>query len=176
MHLLPCPECETEIPVAPSQAGDSTTCPQCQADVEIPKLGDLRKLPSEELHESPQSASKPEVSGGLRAGFLLLAVIALGSFLIAGYCGIRWSLIEVSGSTDDHIVRMREEYATVPAARLIREYEQMEEDGIDLGLPFRYKQRAIEKSGWGNNASIATGVGILAILGALGLTVVTRSR
>ncbi|MGI9473383.1 MAG: hypothetical protein ACR2NZ_17705 [Rubripirellula sp.] len=176
MHLLPCPNCQTEIQVAPSQAGDSLTCPECQTEVAIPRLGDLRQLPRAEQSESEEPTTSAGASGPARGGFLALAGIALGSLLIAGYCGIRWGLIDVPATTDEHIAMIREQYASVPPAKLIREYEQMDRDGIDLGSPYTYKKIGLEKEGWGRNASIAGGVGFLALLGAAGLAAVGRKR
>ena len=174
MHLLPCPECQTEIKVAPSQAGDTVTCQKCQHEVAIPKLGDLRQLPRVDDAADTASATSGGASGTVRGGFLGLALIGVICFLIAGYCGIRWSLIDVPTTTDEHVAMIREQYATAPAAKLIRGYEQMERDGIDLGTPYTYKMRAIEKSGWGKNASITAGVGALAILGAFAIAAVGR--
>ena len=80
----------------------------------------------------------------------------------------------VCADADDATIAPSDAATTAPAAKLIRGYEQMERDGIDLGTPYTYKMRAIEKSGWGKNASITAGVGALAILGAFAIAAVGR--
>lgn len=170
MHLLPCPSCQASISVSPSQAGDETTCPKCQSSVVIPKLGQIRQLPlAEDGPSGGQTVAKGEMetSSGRRAGFVVLSLIGTASLLAAGFCGIRWSLIDVPSSTEQHIARYREEYAKLSAAELVREYEDMEKYGVELGRPYRYKTMEMTKKKWGQNASIAAGIGGLAILGAV---------
>lgn len=174
MHLLPCPNCQTPIPVSPSQAGNRMSCPSCQSDVDIPKLGELRRLSlAEEPSSSPGAAGadKTDRSIARGTGFLVLGLIATASLLIAGFCGIRWVLIDVPTTTEGHIAEVREQYRDLTAAQLIREYEQMERYGIDLVTPYGYKKLQIEKDSWGRNASIAGAVGGLAFLGAFVLAI-----
>ena len=66
---------------------------------------------------------------------MVLGLIATACLLVAGFCGIRWSLIDVSGTTEQHIANYREQYKGLTAAELIREYEQMEKYGLDLAAP-----------------------------------------
>jgi hypothetical protein len=165
MHLLPCPSCNGSIPVSPSQAGDRTNCPDCQAEVPIPKLGDLRLLPQAE--ETVQKADKfraNESSGVRSIGFGLFAFLAAGCLLVSGYCGIRWLLTDVTMTTDQHIAALRTEYKTLDPARLIREYESMEEFGLELPEPFPYKIVENAKRAWGRNALIAMGVGLFSFM------------
>ncbi len=101
------------------------------------------------------------------AGFLVLGLIATASLLVAGFCGIRWVLIDVPNTTQEHIASMREQYRELSAAELIREYEQMDRYGIELVTPYKYKQLQIKKDSWGRNASIAAAVAGLAVLGGV---------
>jgi len=130
MHLLPCPHCDAKLSVAPSQAGDNMPCPECGQSVAIPSLGQIRQLPQAEQEasstQSSGSATQSDVSAIRRAGFLLFGLIAIGSLMIAAYSGIRWYLIDVPATTEEHIAMIREEYAEAPAAQLIREFEDME--------------------------------------------------
>ena len=169
MHLLPCPSCQNDLSVSPSQAGDETICPKCQSTVTIPKLGDLRQLPLAEQDPIARPAGgqhQLETSSGRRAGFVVLGLIATASLIVAAFCGIRWSLIEVEATTETHIAMYRDEYKNLTAAELIREYEQMERDGLDLVRPYGYKRSEQMKRKWGQNASIAAGIGGVAMLGA----------
>ena len=110
------------------------------------------------------------------AGFLVLGLIATASLLIAGFCGIRWVLIDVPTTAEQHIEQIREQYRGLTAAELIREYEQMDRYSIDIVTPYNYKKLQIEKDGWGRNASIAGGVAGLAFLGAIALTITGRRK
>jgi hypothetical protein len=141
-------------------------------------LGQLRRLPLAEEAPAADPKSPPEqIESSLlrRAGFVCLGLVATASLLVAGFCGIRWGLVEVPSTTEQHIARYRAEYAKLTAAELIREYEDMEKYGLDLTVPYRYKQAELEKKEWGRNASIAAAVGGAAVLGAF-LLVATGRR
>ncbi len=116
-----------------------------------------------------------ETSSLQRAGFVVLSLIATASLLVAAFCGIRWSLIEVPATTDEHIAMYRVQYNNLSAAELIREYEQMDEYGLDLPGPYQYKTIELKKRKWGQNASIAAGIGGVAMLAACLLAVGGRS-
>ena len=173
MHLLPCPNCQTPLSVAPSQAGDQIRCPSCQADVAIPKLGDLRRLPVAEPPPGGRSqADAPVVARGPSAatiGFVVLGLIATVSLLIAGFSTIRWAMLEAPETSQSHIETLREEYGKVNAAQLIREYEVMERYGLEMPSPYKYKQQQLIKSTWGRNALIAGTLAAVAVLGAVAL-------
>ena len=169
MYLLPCPNCQASIPLSPSQAGDQTTCSGCHASVKVPNLGQLRQLPIVEDDTNVDHHQGVEISTGRSTGFVILGLIATASILVAAYCGIRWSLIDVSTTTEEHLTSYREAYRSLTAAELIREYEQMEEGGFELGGPADYKLAEIDRKAWGRNASIAAAVGGLAMLGAFTL-------
>ena len=168
MHLLPCPSCEHQISVSPAQAGDEIRCPECQQSVPIPKLGQLKLLPqAEENTAAHVEKSTKEVPVAGRLGFLFLGVVAVFALIIAGYSGLRWSMIDVPLTTEDHVSKYRTEYEKLNPAQLIREYEQMEEYGVDMPIPYNYKKIEIEKRTWGQSASVAGGIGGVAILGAI---------
>ena len=174
MYLLPCPECQTSLSVTPSQAGDRLTCSQCQTEVSIPKLGILRQLPKSEETENAASKRESERPVATQIAFVALGLLALGGFLVAGFSGIRWGLIPVLNTSDQHVQEIRANYAQKPSAELIREYEQMVGDGIELGVPFGYKRISDEKGRWGRIASVSAGVGLLAVAGAFGFAAVGR--
>ena len=179
MYLLPCPHCENEIPVANYQAGDETTCSQCGQSVAIPKLGELRQLPTVEVPSTPGAAGESgggDLSPVRRGGFLLFGLIALASFLIAVFCGINWFLSETSGSTEQHLESVRTEYGKVPAAQLIREFEDMENLSLELTLPYQYKVKENRRREWGQNATVAGTVGGLSILAAMLLVLTGRRK
>ena len=143
-------------------------------------LGKLRQLPladdSPGADGSPPAAVGREGGLGRRAAFVTLGLVATASLLIASFCWIRWSLIEVAVTTDIHIETLRQEYHQVPAAQLIREYEDMEKYGLDLPTPYKYKQIETNKKSWGRNASIWTAIGSLSLIGCIALGVTGRRK
>lgn len=68
-------------------------------------------------------------------------------------------MIDVPLNTQSHIAQFAEAYQTVEPAALIREFEEMEERGLELPLPYRYRTLELTKQAWGRNAVVA---GILA--------------
>ena len=174
MHLLPCTNCQHPLPVPPSQAGDSILCSECQTEVSIPKLGVLRQLPLAEKADEGKSARQKQRDGGVSIVFAALGMIALAGFIVAAFCGIRWVLIPNLKTTDEHVADLRADYAERPSAELIREYEQMVGDGIELGVPFTYKRIADEKQRWGQIAGISGVTGLLATVAAFGFAAVGR--
>ncbi|QDT07658.1 hypothetical protein K227x_60860 [Rubripirellula lacrimiformis] len=175
MHLLTCPSCELSIPVANSQAGERITCSGCQRPIDVPTLGKLRQLPEADQPGADAGPPAGETGNG-SVGFAILGLIATGALLMAGFCGIRWALIEVPLTTEVHIEEFGKAYQGLDPAQLIREYEQMEEYGIDLGPRYKYKQIEDDKTRWGRSGLAAASVGLLAVLGAVAIGVSGRKR
>lgn len=166
MHLLPCPSCDASFPVSPSQAGEDVVCPECHSPVVIPKLGELRKLPAVEENSEADPRDRGSIDEPSRlaqTGFVIAGLVATGALLVATFCGIRWALIEVPATSEDHIATIRERLSERSASELVREYEDMELRGLELGVPFQYKEIADEKAGWGRDASIAGAIGAAAL-------------
>jgi len=162
MYLLPCPHCSSALTVSPSQAGGQVDCQSCGGLVVVPKLGELRQLPrsGEQASDGPSpGVATVDSPAGPRVGFAIAAVLATISLLIAGFSAVRWAMIDVPLSTPAHIAQFAEAYQTVEPAALIREFEQMEERGLELPLPYKYKTLELTKQAWGRNAVVA---GILA--------------
>ncbi|TWU58684.1 hypothetical protein Poly51_14630 [Rubripirellula tenax] len=176
MHLLTCPECQVSVPVATSQAGGRTQCSGCQAILEIPTLGQLRQLPVAEGSVNDDDAYVNPASSGGSIAFGIVGLLATAALVVAAYTGIRWSLIDVPVTTDLHIAEYQNAYTKLPAAQLIREYEQMEEFGIDVALPYTYVTMANTKSDWGWTSATAGGVALLAVLAMLAIGVSGRKR
>ena len=148
------------------------TCPECQIEVSIPKLGVLRQLPLADQTDGGKSVAQKQRQGGVSVVFATLGMIAMAGFMVAAFCGIRWILIPNLKTTDEHVADLRADYAERPSAELIREYEQMVGDGIELGVPFTYKRISDEKQRWGQIAGISFATGVLASVAAFGFAAV----
>ena len=44
LYLLPCPECQHPLELAPRQAGQGVHCPDCEHSFDAPRLGELKQL------------------------------------------------------------------------------------------------------------------------------------
>ncbi|QDT08341.1 hypothetical protein [Planctomycetes bacterium K23_9] len=176
MYLLPCPHCKASIEVMPSQAGDVAICSECQANVPIPKLGELRQLPTAEdsTVDSDRHQSGGDVSG-LQVVAVILGLLALAGLLIGGFAAIRWFLLETPITSEIHIAKTKEAFEGLNAARLIREFEHMEKSSLDLVAMYDYKTKALEKRRWGLVALIASGLGLFAAVIALKLASTRRT-
>ena len=152
MYLLPCPKCDSSLSISPSQAGDTTACPECAEPVSIPKLGELRKLPTNDAQSSTQQTVESDASTGGRIGFVIFSFLALMGMLITGFCGIRWSLVQAKESTESHLQAIEDTYPTLTPAKLVREFEDMEKYGLNYPLPYTYKTKQLEKQSWRNGA------------------------
>lgn len=173
MHHLPCPHCDSAITVSPVQAGETTGCPQCGASIPVPRLGELKKLPRANEPARPEAS---ETSAGLRGSFVALALIATASGLIAVFCGLRWALIEVPLTTEQHIAELRAHYSDASAARLIREWENIEQRDIEMLAPYDYRTTQQTKQQWGRSGLIAATVCLFALVGAVALAIASRSE
>tara|TARA_R110002049_G_scaffold4601_3_gene31775 strand:+ start:36903 stop:37445 length:543 start_codon:yes stop_codon:yes gene_type:complete len=177
MFQLPCQNCSSPILVSPSQAGDSVTCVQCGETVAVPKLGELRKLPSADTSTHGSSiASEHDAAGGSRIGFIVAAFLATACLLIASFCAVRWSLVEVPVTTEQHIAEYAEAYKTAAPAALIGEFEEMEERGLEMPAMYNYKTLELTKRTWGRNALVAGGLGLAALVAAVLLSMSGRKQ
>jgi hypothetical protein len=140
-------------------------------------LGELRLLPPADP-AAHQAKNRPaeEASAVRSFGFGAFALITAGCLLVGGYCGIRWFFTDVPLTTEQHIAGLRDEFATMEPAGLIRVYEEMEEYGLELPEPYKYKIAENAKWAWGRNALIAAGIGLFSILMALILAAAGRPK
>lgn len=165
MYLISCHHCSSSVPVSPSQAGDRVLCGNCGEYIAIPKLGELRKLPrAEEAPSLGENGRRPvDTLAGSRIGFVAAALVAVAGLLVAGFCTLRWALIEVPITSESHIAEYAEAYESASPAALILDFEEMEERGIDMPVLYNYKRIEVTKQTWGRNAMIS-GVSALAFL------------
>lgn len=165
MYLLSCPNCQTDLPITPAQAGDSVLCPECQGAVSIPKLGELRRLPQAE-DASQQAPVRVHSTGGTIA-FVVFSMFAVAALMGAGYNAIRWGMIETETTTETHLEEIDIEYRKVDPVVMVMEFENMEKNSLDLIVPYKYQAKVDEKAIWGRNALVAGGVMLICGIGAV---------
>ena len=178
MYLLPCPQCGNSLTVAPSKAGETLACNACKASVSVPKLGDLRQLPrAEEPSDAPTTLkNSQEKAPAAQTGFMFAGLLAVVCFLVASYCGLRWGLLPVPNSTETHLRSTAEDMKSFTAAELIRAYEEMEKEPIDLVLPYQYKEKENIRNRWGMNAVYSGSAGFAALVVAVFIASAGKKR
>ncbi|TWU64886.1 MULTISPECIES: hypothetical protein [Crateriforma] len=166
MHLLTCPHCEAAIEVSPAQAGGTTPCPSCNAVVDVPKLGQLRQLPRVDDARPVGDAPKSEVNAVGRGLFVVLGLVGLVFLLVAGFCGLRWAVIDVPMTTEMHAQQLRDEFKKLSPAELIRVWEDIEEFGIAATAPTDYRVAEMKKQSMGTYTLASGGVAVACLFGA----------
>jgi hypothetical protein len=170
MYLLPCPHCEVSTAVSPARAGDQIPCPHCGQNIAVPKLGELRQLPTAENDTATEKADARSAEGRANRPtvlFTALGLLAAGLFLAAAFCAVNWATITIPMTTEAHIDEFRQAYQEVSSAQMIREWEEINRSGVDLPAMYQYRVMELDKLSWLQNAGLFFGAGLLAVLGAV---------
>lgn len=164
MPLLPCPHCDQKVSVAISQAGSQVKCQGCQQVIPVPKLGELKRIASEEAASGMVSESvaanaiSSDSQAGKRVLFGGLLAIAGVAAIVGLFCLVRYLSVDVPATTEMHIAEIDQVFHQSPAAQLVREFQEMEKFNLDASAPYNYKKLEKEKSRWARNSLIAAGV------------------
>ncbi len=135
--LYSCPQCDHQIELVATQAGQNIECPDCQLQSEAPKLGLLRQLP---VLEQAQAKSTSGVKRGLfTIGLAMLVLLGGIGTALYNYA----SNLIIDPQLDKVFVTVSEELEKQPAPELLDIWSQLEfEKGIgewrELGFA-RYK-------------------------------------
>jgi hypothetical protein len=170
MYLLHCPQGHT-IQVSTAAAGNSVRCPECEAVVQVPKLGELRKLPV--VAEGARSARGRDASGSgfaARLVFGLLVLVAIIAGGISAYGAMRWFNLPIPMTSAEHIQMGREEIASRVPAELIVDWQQYESMGLGEQAPFPYQRMQNLRDHWLRVCLIPLGIAAASI--AVGIFVV----
>lgn len=176
MYKLICPHCQAANEITAAKAGGEIACNTCHESIVVPKLGELRQLPSTgETSESKVAANAAiGLSGGRSLAFMTLSLLSLLSLLGAGFCGVNWATTEVPFTTQKHLESLRDQYATASSAQLIREYEDITEFGVDIPNPLQYRTLELKREAW-KHKTISFAI-LAAIVFVLALIVGRRRR
>lgn len=171
MYLLPCQHCEKTVKVSPSQAGDEIPCSHCDKSVAIPKLGELRQLPTDDGSgdDARRNSTASDASVGGRIGFVFFALVAVLALMIGLFCGIRWVSSPATETTESVITKIEQDFAEMEPASLINEFDDMENRALDFPLPYNYHTEMMEKLGWRNKTLLSGGVALLAGIVAIAM-------
>lgn len=170
MYKLTCPHCAAINQVSAAKAGGEIDCAACHDTVAVPKLGELRTLPAVGETSADKVAANAAVglSGGRSLAFIALGLVCLLCLLGAAFCGVNWATAEVPMTTQKHLDLLKEDYAQVSSAQMIREFEDVTEFGVDIQNPLYYRTLELKREAWKSKtiafASVAAAASVLAVL------------
>ena len=175
MHLFRCPHCQRDLPVSTTQAGETIRCEGCQAEVTLPRLGELRRLPAVDGGER-QTADDAGPPMGARVAFGIFGGVAAIALVVAAFAAVQALAVDVPRTTESHIEEIRETYSELTAAELIREYEDIQRYGIDLAIPLNYRVAELSRRKWLVTGGFALGIALAASLVAAATVAAGRQR
>jgi hypothetical protein len=96
-YLLRCSGCQAEISVEPRQAGQFVTCGKCQASLEVPTIGQLKRLPSvgEDTARVTTAIPNPLKPWFFVIGIAAAALLGVCGWLLQGYANSMIALGEM---------------------------------------------------------------------------------
>ena len=128
-YLFPCSQCDHELELVATQAGQEIDCPDCGQTIEAPKLGVLRQLPVVE-----QTAAKKTLGRNTRLKRTLFAT-GLGLAVVLG--GIGGALYKyasdmiVDPQLEKLFAQFDEEIEQMPTPQVLDIWSQMNfEEGL----------------------------------------------
>lgn len=177
MYALPC-SCGHVLEVSPGQAGDRLTCPECQQQVSIPLLRDLRQLPRVEQPAASRGGSADPVGGSFatRLLFGLSGFVALAAAGFATFALFSAMAVEVGSDTEQHVEHDREMLINSSPAAMVESWTEITKTPMAERMPYRYQQEAFKKAGWQRRMISGYSVAGLAILVAVALAFYDRRK
>lgn len=167
MFEIHCPDCQASVAVSAAKAGDTVACPKCAQTIQVPKLGELRKLESNQSAATDSDIADGRLTGGRSFLFAALALVGLLCLLGAAFCAVNWFTTEAPLTTQRHIDELETQYAQINSAQLIREFEDITKFGVDVPTPYAYRTMVLAKQAWRNKTIAFGAFGLLAAFTAI---------
>ncbi|QDS86811.1 hypothetical protein EC9_09850 [Rosistilla ulvae] len=145
MHLFTCP-CGDSFPISTAQAGQSISCPHCNQSVLLPKLRDLKQLPSAQLAE--EASPDRGWSGGQGLLFSVIFACLLASLGMSAWSSYRWLQIEKPPTRDEMIAIGHEEIANHSAPQLQEFWLNYGRPGMGTRRMPGYAQVQVYRDSW----------------------------
>lgn len=168
-YLFTCPSCGAANRLSPKQAGQELNCTDCDAPFQAPKLGDIRKLPTDgDVDAKVREKSYSPLRGWLFAGGLTLAVLAGGA---GGYMHSKAAELSsaVNVNIPEEVQRFNDLLDKQPPAEIYR-LSRVSEDDIALEYQEPAYKRLNKESEIGTYSAYGLyglcGVGVLMLLGS----------
>ncbi|OUT58181.1 MAG: hypothetical protein CBB71_14205 [Rhodopirellula sp. TMED11] len=168
MHLLTCPDCQSQVPVAPARAGEQIPCPSCEAVIQVPKLGELRNLPRQEAPVATTPKADQPRSNVAFASFFLLCVLAS---MVTLFCGTMYLMSQAPVTTESFLADRKVDHQQASPADMVMEFNAMEERSLDVRIPYSFQTEVDVKQGWRNRSLFSAAATSLLALCTLGIGV-----
>ena len=129
LYLLPCGSCDTKIEIELKQAGSEIPCPECQATINIPTMGGIKKLELSDISgitvDSAASATTVRHIGSKQwlfsGGLVVLVLAAIAGFAIWFYAD---SLVTIS-DIDQTVQKANQPLADISPAAVWDAWDEM---------------------------------------------------
>lgn len=173
MYALPC-TCGQILSVSPGQAGDQTTCPNCQTIVKIPQLRELRLLPKT---DSPTTTPPvAEHAFPLRMLFAVMGFIALVFGAFGTFALVSALMIPIEYDTDKFVEYNEAVMLSTSTEDLVTRWEQLVRRPLGDRQPFPYQVQANTKASWNWWMTFGYSIAGVALLIAIGIAILERRR
>lgn len=172
MFMIQCPAGHS-FPVPAKAAGSITTCPTCGATQDVPKLGELRKLPRAE-ERGPAHAKQP-LNMGAKVAFAVFLLLAISTGLTSAFAAFRWQNLPIPYTQEQHIAEETKTLEAFSAVEMVSAWEQVEAIGLGEQDPFPYKVIQDLRDHWKQVCLISLGITIAAVLVAFLIVGFARS-
>ncbi|XZE54365.1 hypothetical protein SH139x_000326 [Planctomycetaceae bacterium SH139] len=174
MFLLHCPKGH-ELPVTASAAGSQVTCPTCGEEQAVPKLGELRKLPTANP-EPTAGRTQGTTSDAARLVFALFMFGAVGAGASAAFAAFRWQSFPVPPTSEQHIASDRKDIAALNPLELLNVWESYEKMDLTSQIPFPYQRMQNLRDHWQNVCLISSSIAGACLLAASGAVIFGRRK
>lgn len=164
MYLLRCPDGHP-ISVSASAAGSEVTCPECGKPQAVPKLGELRQLPTaENATDSKPQAGSPFFA---RVLFAVLMLVALGAATAAAYGAFRWQSLPVPPTSADHIASDTKDIMALNPLEVLTIWDEYRKQDLAEQFPFDYAQMQELRDHWRSVCFISLTIAVVCVITAV---------
>ncbi|QDV66946.1 hypothetical protein Poly24_06350 [Rosistilla carotiformis] len=164
MHLFTCP-CGESFPISAAQAGQSIVCPHCNQSIQLPKLRDLKQLPSAQVAEEASPARG--WSGGQGLLFSVIFACLLASLGMSAWSSYRWLQIEKPPTRAMMIATGEKEIDTYEAPQLLEFWMNYGQPGMGVRRMPGYAQVQVYRDSWKRWAFVSYAVATVCLIGLI---------
>lgn len=177
-YLLPCPNCDANLNVSPTDAGRTLTCEACGQEQKAPSLGAIKRLtPVESSAPAPAKSKSWSTLQGIVFGTSLIILIIGGVGLfqyVPAYLTTKAELEELLEPFDGKLVEfddlesIKAQFDALPVRQLANEWRKALQSNVDKYQAT--KERAAMTRMEENYQSMVL-FGVVAAVGAVGLVI-----
>ena len=175
--LLPCRECDQKIPILPRHAGEHRVCEWCGANIVVPTLREIRRLPQQESAESVRGKQASHWTFGHGILFSLGIPLILISLGWLGYNAWIHNRINTEAPTVDDLIAVSADKLSrldFDTLSIVDSYEKVWKPLESLSLRTRPTPAYVQRRAFADRllrrmaiAGVLAALGFAMVLGAL---------